>query len=168
MVAFADDPGQRPHRQLRLLLFFAIKQMGAEEDASQFYGKMADHQVLDIVREERAVVLSAISPLPICRARPSTRPATRASPKPGDPAAREPGAQFVGSLGGLPLTPNIDALSKEGWAFEQLYATGTRSVRGIEAVLTGFTPTLAQAVVKLGKSQTNFFTIADLLKAARL
>ena len=74
------------------------------------------------------------------------------------------GAQFVGSLGGLPLTPNIDALSKEGWAFEQLYATGTRSVRGIEAVLTGFTPTPAQAVVKLGKSQTNFFTIADLLK----
>jgi phosphoglycerol transferase MdoB-like AlkP superfamily enzyme len=55
-------------------------------------------------------------------------------------------------------------LSKEGWAFEQLYATGTRSVRGIEAVLTGFTPTPAQAVVKLGKSQTNFFTIADLLK----
>lgn len=74
------------------------------------------------------------------------------------------GAQFVGSLGGLPLTPNIDALSREGWAFEQLYATGTRSVRGIEAVLTGFTPTPAQAVVKLGKSQTNFFTIADLLK----
>ena len=74
------------------------------------------------------------------------------------------GAQFVGSLGGLPLTPNIDALSQQGWAFEQLYATGTRSVRGIEAVLTGFTPTPAQAVVKLGKSQTNFFTIADLLK----
>lgn len=37
-------------------------------------------------------------------------------------------------------------------------------MRGIEAVLTGFTPTPAQAVVKLGKSQTNFFTIADLLK----
>jgi phosphoglycerol transferase MdoB-like AlkP superfamily enzyme len=45
-----------------------------------------------------------------------------------------------------------------------MYATGTRSVRGIEAVTTGFSPTPARAVVKLGKSQSGFFTIAALLK----
>jgi len=73
------------------------------------------------------------------------------------------GASFVGSLGGYPLTPNLDQLSNEGIWFEQLYATGTRSVRGIEAVITGFTPTPARSVVKLNRSQHNFFTVAQLL-----
>ena len=74
------------------------------------------------------------------------------------------GADFVGKLGGTDTTPNLDQLSNEGMWFEQLYATGTRSVRGIEAVITGFLPTPARSVVKLGGSQHNFFTIAQLLK----
>lgn len=74
------------------------------------------------------------------------------------------GAQFVGSLGGRPLTPNLDRAASEGWAFDRLYATGTRSVRGIEAVLTGFTPTPADAVVKLPGAQQDFFTLAELLR----
>lgn len=74
------------------------------------------------------------------------------------------GAEFVGRLGGLPLTPNLDALANEGLWLENLYATGTRSVRGIEAVITGFTPTPRPSVVKLQKSQKDFFTIADLLR----
>ena len=74
------------------------------------------------------------------------------------------GAEFVGSLDGLDLTPNIDALSAEGIWFENLYATGTRSVRGLEAVVSGFTPTPARSVVKLQKSQRNFFTLGELLR----
>ena len=74
------------------------------------------------------------------------------------------GSRFVGSLGGLPLTPNFDQLSNEGWNFNSMLATGTRSVRGIEAVVTGFTPTPDRSVVKLGKSQHHFFTIAELLQ----
>jgi phosphoglycerol transferase MdoB-like AlkP superfamily enzyme len=73
------------------------------------------------------------------------------------------GADYVGSLGGMQLTPNLDALAEQGIWFEKMYATGTRSVRGIEAVVAGFTPTPARSVVKLGKSQTGFFTIAELL-----
>jgi len=73
------------------------------------------------------------------------------------------GAEFVGALGGLDLTPNLDELVAEGIWFENLYATGTRSVRGIEAIVSGFTPTPARSVVKLGKSQKNFFTLAQLL-----
>jgi phosphoglycerol transferase MdoB-like AlkP superfamily enzyme len=74
------------------------------------------------------------------------------------------GAEFVGALGGEDVTPELDALASEGIWFENLYATGTRSVRGIEAVITGFTPTPARSVVKLPKSQTGFFTLADLLR----
>jgi phosphoglycerol transferase len=74
------------------------------------------------------------------------------------------GAEYVGVLGGLPLTPNFDELSKEGMLFTNIYATGTRSVRGIEAVTTGFLPTPSTSVVKLGKSQNNFFSLAEVLK----
>jgi len=74
------------------------------------------------------------------------------------------GAEFVGALGGVDVTPELDKLSKQGIWFDRLYATGTRSVRGIEAVVTGFTPTPARSVVKLPKSQTGFFTIAELLQ----
>ncbi|BCS50386.1 sulfatase [Aeromonas jandaei] len=165
MVAFADDPLVNALTvNSAYSLFFAIKQMGAEEDASQFYGKMAEKQIIEIVRQEsgRAAHEFSSDTLP---SQTFNEASYGGKPKNLVILLQESlGAQFVGSLGGLPLTPNIDALSQQGWAFEQLYATGTRSVRGIEAVLTGFTPTPAQAVVKLGKSQTNFFTIADLLK----
>ena len=45
-----------------------------------------------------------------------------------------------------------------------LYATGTRTVRGIEATVCGFLPTPGSSVVKLGLSQQNFFTLANLLQ----
>ncbi|HEX5802575.1 MAG TPA: LTA synthase family protein [Azospira sp.] len=76
------------------------------------------------------------------------------------------GATFVESLGGAPVTPELEKLKREGWWFEQLYATGTRSVRGIEAVTTGFLPTPAQAVVKLALAQRNFSSLAQILGEA--
>ncbi|HKS54220.1 MAG TPA: LTA synthase family protein [Steroidobacteraceae bacterium] len=76
------------------------------------------------------------------------------------------GAGFVQSLGGLPITPTLSDLADEGIWFEQLYATGTRSVRGIEAVIAGFPPTPALSVVKLDKSQRDFATLASVLDRA--
>jgi phosphoglycerol transferase MdoB-like AlkP superfamily enzyme len=73
------------------------------------------------------------------------------------------GATFVESLGGVPVTPELEKLKQDGWWFENLYATGTRSVRGIEAVVAGFLPTQAQSVVKLSLSQKNFTTLASIL-----
>lgn len=165
MVAFADDPLVNSLTvNSAYSLFFAIKQMTGEEDAGHYYGKMNEQQVLEVMRRESGRPASDFTSgqLP---SQTFNEASFTGKPKNLVILLQESlGAQFVGSLGGLPLTPNIDALSREGWAFEQLYATGTRSVRGIEAIVTGFTPTPAQAVVKLGKSQTNFFTIADLLK----
>lgn len=63
------------------------------------------------------------------------------------------------------LTPQLQQWSTQGWWFEQLYATGTRSVRGIEAVVSGFLPTPARSTVKLSLSQRNFFTLASLLQS---
>lgn len=76
------------------------------------------------------------------------------------------GATFVQSLGGVPVTPELEKLKAHGIWFDQLYATGTRSVRGIEAVTASFAPTPAQSVVKLSNAQNNFTTIASELKQA--
>lgn len=76
------------------------------------------------------------------------------------------GAGFVQRLGGVPITPTLSGLADQGIWFEQLYATGTRSVRGIEAVIASFPPTPALSVVKLDKSQRDFATLASVLDRA--
>ena len=73
------------------------------------------------------------------------------------------GARFVGSLGGLPLTPNLDEWSSKGLWLTNLYATGIRSARGLEAIVSGFPPSSSRSVLKLGKSQGNFYTMAHTL-----
>jgi phosphoglycerol transferase MdoB-like AlkP superfamily enzyme len=72
------------------------------------------------------------------------------------------GAEFVGSLGGPPITPYLDKLRHEGIWFNSLYATGTRSVNGIEAVIAGFPPSSSRSVIKLPKAQRGFFTFAHV------
>ena len=74
------------------------------------------------------------------------------------------GAEFVGSLGGHDLTPNLDRLASEGIWFERLYSTGMSTARGLEAIVSGFTPSTAEAVVKAPRAQEDFFTLAGFLR----
>lgn len=46
------------------------------------------------------------------------------------------------------ITPNLSRLSKEGIFFSEAYATGTRSVRGIEAITLSIPPIPGQSVVR--------------------
>jgi phosphoglycerol transferase MdoB-like AlkP superfamily enzyme len=142
---------------------FALKQLGNEVNAAKVYGHLSDEKVIEIVRRESGKQASAFqsSSFPT-----SSKHLASYHGKPKNLVIileESLGAQFVGHLGGKGITPELDNLMQSGWAFEQLYATGTRSVRGIEAVITGFTPTPARAVVKLDKSQHDFFTLASLL-----
>ncbi len=143
---------------------FAIKQMNLENSAADFYGSMPQQDIYQSVREHSIYPLESFNEQSLPTA--SFKQASyRGKPKNLVILLQESlGARFVGGLGGLPLTPNLDKLMQQGWNFNELYATGTRSVRGIEAVITGFTPTPSRAVVKLDKSQKDFFTIASLLK----
>lgn len=45
------------------------------------------------------------------------------------------------------ITPNLDRLAGEGILFTKLYATGTRTVRGLEALTLGVPPTPGQSIV---------------------
>ncbi len=75
------------------------------------------------------------------------------------------GSEFWGSLGrpGATLTPNLDKLTTEGLLFENLYATGNRTVRGMEGVLSSFPPLPGDSIVKRDHSD-NVETIARVLK----
>ncbi len=75
------------------------------------------------------------------------------------------GAQFVGFSGGdAAITPNMENLSKEALVFTNLYSNGTRSIRGLAAMTSGWLPLAGEEVVKRNKSQSGFFTVASLLK----
>jgi len=74
------------------------------------------------------------------------------------------GAQFVAAAGGEPgITPNLNRLSRQGILFTRLYASGTRSVRGMEAIVGGFLPIPGTSVLKRNLSQKDFFSLAQLL-----
>lgn len=142
---------------------FAWRQASSETSSADYYSKMPQQELIDTIhatmQNKQASYIDSASP-------------TRTMHESSFPGRKKNlvillqqslGARYVGKLGGLPLTPNLDNIMDQGWNFTNLFATGTRSVRGIEAVMTGFTPTPSQAVVKLSKSQQNFFTLADFL-----
>lgn len=74
------------------------------------------------------------------------------------------GSEFFGSLGRKEptLTPELDKLTTEGLLFDNLYATGNRTVRGFEGVLSSFPPLPGDSIVKRDRSQ-NVETIARVL-----
>ena len=140
---------------------FALKNMGNEKSASNLYGTMSRQKIIDTVKKASYRKQFVAGNIP-----------TLAHNKPFVSGVKKNlviileeslGARFVGELGGLDITPELDKLYQQGWGFDNLYATGTRSVRGIEAITTGFTPSPSRSVVKLSKSQHNFFSLADVL-----
>ncbi|MFT3849392.1 MAG: LTA synthase family protein [Propionivibrio sp.] len=145
----------------------AIYGMKHEARSSEIYGTMQEDEILKEIRATRELLKDA-RPLLGDKEIPTLteQKATMRRERPLNLVIileESLGATFVESLGGTPVTPEIEKLKNEGWWFEQLYATGTRSVRGIEAVVTGFPPTPAQAVVKLSLAQRNFSTLAQIL-----
>lgn len=59
------------------------------------------------------------------------------------------GAQYVGAYGDTRgLTPVLDSLAKESMMFSNAFATGTRTVRGLEAMSASFPPIPSESIVK--------------------
>lgn len=165
MVAFSSDPLVNSLvLNSGYSVLYAAQQLKNEDKSSEIYGKMPVEEMLQIVKanSQRSTSDYISEEIPTLSHNQAT---FQGKPKNIVIVLEESlGAQFIGTLGGKPLSPEFDKLAQEGWLFENLYATGTRSVRGIEAVIAGFTPTPARATVKLTKSQNGFFTIAELLR----
>jgi phosphoglycerol transferase MdoB-like AlkP superfamily enzyme len=57
--------------------------------------------------------------------------------------------EFLSSFGGRDnLTPNFDTLARQGLLFTNVYANGTRTVRGLEAIALSVPPTPPESVVR--------------------
>lgn len=61
------------------------------------------------------------------------------------------------------ITPTLDSLANASLFFENMYATGTRTIRGMEAITLSVPPTPGRSIVKRENNQ-NLFTIGEVFK----
>ncbi len=74
-------------------------------------------------------------------------------------------AEFLGTFGNTQhITPQLDSLAKEGLLFNNLYASGTRTVRGLEALSLCIPPTPGQSIVKRPDNK-NLFTLGSVFRS---
>jgi len=67
------------------------------------------------------------------------------------------GAEFIGAYGDKRgLTPNVDRIARDSLVFTRTYATGTRTVRGMEAVTASFPPVPPESIVKRSHNEGMF------------
>lgn len=72
-------------------------------------------------------------------------------------------AEYVGAYGSKEgLTPELDRIAAEGLRFANVYATGTRTVRGLEALSLGTPPVPGQAIVRR-TNNNNLSTVGEIL-----
>ncbi|KJJ38238.1 sulfatase [Aequorivita vladivostokensis] len=73
-------------------------------------------------------------------------------------------AKFLGSFGNTEnITPTLDSLSNHSLFFTNLFATGTRTVRGMEAITLSIPPTPGRSIVKRENNQ-QLFTIGEVFR----
>lgn len=73
-------------------------------------------------------------------------------------------AEFLAEFGNKDnLTPNYDSISKQSVFFTNMYATGTRTVRGMEALMLSVPPTPGNSIVRR-PDNASLFSIASVLK----
>ncbi len=73
-------------------------------------------------------------------------------------------ADFMAAFGNTRgITPFLDRFANESLFFTHLYATGTRTVRGLEALSVGIPPTPGYSVVKRPNNE-NLFTLGHIFK----
>lgn len=73
-------------------------------------------------------------------------------------------ADYMGIFGNQQnLTPNLDSLANNGLSFTNLYATGTRTVRGLEAISLSIPPTPGQSIIRR-EGNENLFSIGYVFK----
>lgn len=75
-------------------------------------------------------------------------------------------AKYLGSNGDKRnLTPNLDQLRKQSLYFNNFYATGTRTDRGLEAITLSIPPTPGRSIVKRVGRESGFASLGQQLSA---
>ncbi|MEG0244747.1 MAG: LTA synthase family protein [Pseudomonas sp.] len=75
-------------------------------------------------------------------------------------------AKYMGSNGDARnLTPNLDALRRESLYFNNFYATGSRTDRGLEAITLSIPPTPGRSIVKRIGRESGYASLGQQLTA---
>lgn len=73
-------------------------------------------------------------------------------------------ARYLGAYGNTQgLTPNLDRIAAEGLKFERMFATGTRTVRGLDALSLGTPPIPGQAIIRR-QNNAHLATVGEFLE----
>jgi len=73
-------------------------------------------------------------------------------------------AEFLAHFGSAEnITPNLDKFADEGLLFTKLKSTGTRTIRGLEALTLSVPPTPGNSIIRRQKNE-NLFNLASPLK----
>ncbi len=74
------------------------------------------------------------------------------------------GAEFLGAYGDARgLTPSLDRLARESLWYSNVFATGNRTVRGLEALALALPPTPGQSIVRRPRNET-LFSLGSVLE----
>ena len=149
------------------LFTIAAAQRRNELDYDKFYRTMPQAQA------NTALVAMGVKRTSLGDARKadlSDEPATNVTPFSSKPkniimiSVESLSAEFMDSYGGTKgLTPEMDKLGKAGMKFDRMFATGTRTVRGLEALSLGTPPIPGQAIVRRPHND-HLSTMGELLK----
>lgn len=143
--------------------FFAAYR-GATLDYHQYYRSIPDAQAGALVRAALSTPdATFVHPTGIVRRIRAHRPERRLNVV--LISVESFSADYSGTYGRAEsLTPNLDALTPQSLLFTDLYATGTRTVRGLEALSLSVPPTPGESIVKRERNE-GLFSLADVFNA---
>ena len=72
-------------------------------------------------------------------------------------------ADFTGAFGNGNLTPRLDRIAEQSLCFTRMYATGTRTVRGLEALSLSLPPTPGQSILRR-KDNADMSTLGSIFR----
>ncbi|MEO6686286.1 MAG: LTA synthase family protein, partial [Dyadobacter sp.] len=129
-----------------------------ELDYAQFYQKIPDAEAFKMIREKIKTPESHfVDNNPFSIERKIINPGVEKKMNVVLISVESLSADFLGTFGNTQnITPNLDSLATHSILFTHLYATGTRTVRGLEALSLGTPPTPGQSIVRRPKNEGLF------------
>ena len=150
------------------LFSFAAAAHRNELDYDKFYRTIPQTQADDILQKNgllRHAFSKAISGEPEVLDNSNIAPFTRRPRNVVVVMVESLSADYLGTYGNKEnLTPYLDKLAKESLVFDKVYATGTRTVRGLDALSIAIPPIPGQAIVHRPDSG-HLATLGEFLEA---
>jgi len=136
-----------------------------ELDFYRYYETMPDKEAVKLVRDKLTTPYTTWSPDPMSLERTIQYPGAEQKMNVVLISVESLSADFMGSFGNdKGLTPGLDSLAARGILFRGMYASGTRTVRGLESLSLALPPTPGQSIVKRPGNE-NLFSLGSIFRS---